>query len=210
MSRTDAHAEVAQLLPWFVNGTLSVDEHARVERHVRECLSCYSTLQQERRLRELVSSQSTASMSAELGFDRLMSQIEGTGRGRGPRRARAARWPAAVAAGLVALAAGTLVWLGVAGPGAGSGPYATATRSEAQAGPLLDVVFAESLPAAEARELLADIDATVVEGPTDVGRYTVRVDAASSDAELTALIERLRRDERVRFAGRSYTGRGEP
>ena len=34
------HSEVADLLPWFANGTLDEDERARVERHLVDCIAC--------------------------------------------------------------------------------------------------------------------------------------------------------------------------
>lgn len=209
----EAHGEVAQLLPWFVNGTLSDDEHSRVERHVHECLSCYSMLQHERQLHELVRGQSTDSIPAEQSFERLIQRIDGPGReSRGryeARLGRAARFVPAAAAAVVVLAVGALVWVGMGGSATGPGSYATATSSAAEAGVRVDVVFAESLSAAERRALLDEIGATIVAGPTDVGRYTIRVDGVSTDAQLTAVIERLRSDGRVRFAGRSYAAGGE-
>ncbi len=37
---TDAHAEVAELLPWYVNGTLGVAERDRVLEHLQSCDDC--------------------------------------------------------------------------------------------------------------------------------------------------------------------------
>ena len=34
------HAEVWNLLPWYVNGTLEADERKQVERHLTQCLTC--------------------------------------------------------------------------------------------------------------------------------------------------------------------------
>lgn len=208
MTPADAHADVARLLPWYVNGTLSAAERERVERHVHECLSCYSALQQERQLSASVRTRSAASISAEQGFDRLMARIDGSRRARGGGALARAGAPAVAAAGVAALAAVVLVWLGVAGIGAGS--YETAARGEGRPGPLLDVVFAESVSAAERRALLDELGATVVAGPSDIGRYTVRVDTASASDALQTVIERLRDDERVRFAGRSYSDGRDP
>jgi hypothetical protein len=41
-----SHQQAAQVLPWFVNGTLTGQEHAAVEAHVRDCLRCRSELEQ--------------------------------------------------------------------------------------------------------------------------------------------------------------------
>ena len=34
------HEAVEALLPWFVNGTLDVDECSLVERHLKDCTRC--------------------------------------------------------------------------------------------------------------------------------------------------------------------------
>lgn len=212
MKRADAHDEVQELVPWYVNGTLSDAEHARVERHVHECLTCYAVLQQERRMRALIRSRSTARLSAEQGFDRLMARIEREAprpARRVPRRRarRLARYGAlAAAAGIVALAAAALVRLGtVPMPGTAPAGYETLTGAPERGGATLDIIFAQTLSEPEMRAVLREIDATIVAGPTDIGRYTVRLDAPEPTAdELSAILERLRRDDRVRFAGRSY------
>lgn len=41
-----SHQQAVQVLPWFVNGTLTAQEHAAVEAHVRDCLRCRSELEQ--------------------------------------------------------------------------------------------------------------------------------------------------------------------
>ena len=44
------HGGVRELLPFFVNGTLSELENARVIRHVTSCASCTAELGEQRRL----------------------------------------------------------------------------------------------------------------------------------------------------------------
>lgn len=210
----DEHAEVVELLPWFVNGTLSEVEHTRVERHVRACLTCYSALQQERRMQTRVRDASAERLSAAQGFDRLMARIDGEsgqgGSARRERRGRAWRYAgAAAAAGLAAAGLLLWLWLGLAGGPTGTAPYETASGPSAGTGAELDIIFAAGLPETEMRALLRDIDATIVAGPTEIGRYTVRLDSSATDDTLADVIARLMRDPRVRFAGRSYIG-GEP
>jgi hypothetical protein len=54
------------------------------------------------------------------------------------------------------------------------------------------------------RVLVNEIDGTIVGGPSDLGRYTIRLNATKlTEAEVGALIERLGHDQRIRFAGRS-------
>ena len=38
--KANEHDKVLELLPWFVNGTLSADETGRVETHLAGCAEC--------------------------------------------------------------------------------------------------------------------------------------------------------------------------
>ncbi len=44
-ARELSHQQAAEVLPWFVNGTLTGQEHAAVDAHVRSCLRCRSELE---------------------------------------------------------------------------------------------------------------------------------------------------------------------
>ena len=69
---------------------------------------------------------------------------------------------------------------------------------------MLDVVFAENTTAAQMQALLDEIGGEIVAGPSELGRYSVRVPAARADAaRWRELLEVLAADSRVRFAGRS-------
>src|SRR5690348_5316756 len=48
------HGAAAELLPWFVNGTLDPHEHARVARHLLDCLACNKELEALREVRALL------------------------------------------------------------------------------------------------------------------------------------------------------------
>jgi len=86
----------------------------------------------------------------------------------------------------------------------GGGGYSTLATPPTTGTPLLDVVFAEDTTAAEMQALLDDIGGEIVAGPSDVGRYSVRVAAGRTDAaRLHELLDALATDSRVRFAGRS-------
>ena len=65
-------------------------------------------------------------------------------------------------------------------------------------------MFAEDTTAAEMQALLDDIGGEIVAGPSELGRYSVRlVDARADAARLTKLLRELANDSRVRFAGRA-------
>ncbi len=69
------------------------------------------------------------------------------------------------------------------------------------------MIFAQQTAAADIQALLTSIDGEIVTGPTELGRYGVRIHGGAIDDEkLAALLARLAHDPRVRFAGRSFTG----
>ena len=50
------------------------------------------------------------------------------------------------------------------------------------------------------------MDGEIVAGPSELGRYGVRIRGGSAKAsEVNAAIEKLERDPRVRFAGRAFS-----
>ena len=84
--------------------------------------------------------------------------------------------------------------------------YSTLATPPATAVPLLDVVFADETTAAEIQALLDAIGGEIVAGPSELGRYSVRVGAGrASEARVTELLDLLEADSRVRFAARSLT-----
>ena len=200
-----AHERAFELLPWLVNGTLGGAERDAVEAHARTCIACRRELKQQQRLHGALRAASSADVSAEAGFDRLERDLEpSVGKQRYWRRSYASAAPFAVsaAAGIAVLA--ILLWFTPL-PGIDQdGAYTTLATSPAGAAPRLDVVFAEDTTAAEIRALLDDIGGEIVAGPSELGRYSVRVAGNHADpARLGELLERLEADTRVRFAGRS-------
>ncbi|HEX6999033.1 MAG TPA: zf-HC2 domain-containing protein [Gammaproteobacteria bacterium] len=198
--REPAHEDVIELLPWLVNGTLSGAERERVERHVRSCLPCRAALKSEQRLAALVQAQPTVRLSPERGFEELLARADRpaarrAGLGFAPRRA------ALLAAGLAAAA--VVAWLGL--PDArDAGEFTTLTAGARTDALRVDVVFAPGASEADVRALVRDIGGTIVAGPSEIGRYTVQLHGDAHDVD--AAIERLRGDERVMFAGRSFDG----
>jgi len=144
------HDEIAVLLPWYVNGSLTVDEQIRVEEHVRHCLPCRRELALERRTLETFQTVSPVDQSAHAAFERLQHRIAGRVRQRqrscfrdlalGLRRRFAAAadrpWPGLrpvlIALPLVAAVFG-LVWVNVEPDGihltGGAGPGGTAPEA---------------------------------------------------------------------------------
>lgn len=207
--RPVSHEEAARLLPWLVNGTLAAEERERMERHVRDCLACRSELREQQALRELLQRHPDAYTSAEAGFATLSQRLQA----RGPRRfARAPRrllsWSrgagALAVASAAAVALAVALWVGLRGPTEPGPAYRTLSAARQEEGLRLDLVFSAGATERDVRDVLAGIDGTIVGGPSAIGRYTIELGRRATDAEADELIQRLRKDGRVKFAGRSY------
>jgi anti-sigma factor RsiW len=200
-----SHSDVALLLPWYVNATLSEEERRAVDDHLAACAECAREVEELGRwqgaLREV---EEDAALPHPSSLVRVHEAIERR-RGRWPwltglppfaRLALAAQL--AVILGLAALliARGTRepVFQTVASPAAG--------RARAT----LVIGFAEGASEAALRRTLAGIEGTIVAGPSASGLYTVEVPVAPErDEEIERLLRRLREDRAVvRLAARRF------
>jgi len=110
-----------------------------------------------------------------------------------PRRHRMpARWrPGWAAAAALALVFGLSLGLGAA-RWLGDGPlYRTATAPAPaleEGGPSLDVVLRDEVPAGRVREMLRAVGAQIVQGPSPLGRYEVRLPPGTDAAAVAAVL----------------------
>jgi anti-sigma factor RsiW len=201
------HDHATRLLPWLVNGSLEAAERVGVELHVRSCIACRRELRELERLGAAVRTQPLVPLSADNGLARLDEQLDNDAAARTSRR-RAGYTPllrfAAVASVGIAILGG-LLWLA---PGLDTrSSYSTLASSSTAQRAEIDLVFAKQTSAADIQALLTSIDGEIVTGPTELGRYGIRIRGGKLDEkELGALLEQLANDPRVRFAGRSFGG----
>ena len=205
------HNAAFELLPWLVNGSLAVAERERVELHVRSCIVCRRELKELDRLRAAVRAQPTFHVSAEGGFDRLERELDretehATQAANDAGYAPFLRFAAVAAIGVAVL--GSLLWLEP--KVADQAAYSTLATQPAEARAQIDLIFDRQTAAADIQSLLTDVGGEIVAGPSELGRYSVRIrDGKASDAEIAALLDRLSQDPRVRFAGRAFIGTGQ-
>jgi hypothetical protein len=200
------HDTVYELLPWLVNGSLAAAERDGAQLHVRSCIVCRRELKELERLRLAVRSQPTMHVSAEGGLDRLQRQLDReTARRPVPLAARYVpffRYAAVATVGVAFL--GVLLWLAPRLPNQTG--YATLATQPATQRAQIDLIFNQQTAVADIQALLQTVDGEIVAGPSELGRYGVRIHGGSAtDTEVTALIDTLARDPRVRFAGRAFT-----
>src|SRR5262245_58576307 len=73
------HRGANELLPWFVNGSLSGLERARVERHVGECVACSQEADSLRVLQALVVHDDDADRHASQALARVKARLQNPG-----------------------------------------------------------------------------------------------------------------------------------
>jgi len=214
----DVHAEVFELLPWWVNGTLEGREATLVEEHLRRCETCRSEAETQRSLREAMRHDgSNVEHAPQASFERLWSRIEELDRDV-PRAGAAPVTPPTPASSFTPahwrLAAGVVLVVGAAGivgtvqwrsspPDAAAARFHTATTASdapAGAGPRIRAVFADATTVEELATITRAAGLTVVAGPTEAGVYTLGPDRNVAAASLETALARLRDDPRVRFA----------
>jgi hypothetical protein len=203
--------EIEMLLPWYVTGRLDAADAAKVEAYLAAHPRVARQLDLARAERD-----ETVARNESLGFPspgataRLMASLPAARPGRAALRAvrsglqqigelfvaptaNAVRWAAVAAAVLLAVQAvaiGTLLT-------ERTGSYRTAAGGQDREGITVLVTFAENAKAAAISQLLANFDASIVDGPKAGGVYKVRLRTEDrSPAAREALVRRLaeRRD----------------
>lgn len=225
------HELAFDLLPWLANGTLEGDEHDRVERHVRGCVTCRGELKEQRALHVLVREHPTVHLSAEQSFEQMqrkwghssfppsLPRHDTRDNNReekpeenmaGPRFMPRRRWfrapgRAAAAAAVACAAVGGAAWLGWTSYEDNAPRYESLATDARASGVHLDIIFSAGTTEEQMRALLAEADGTIVGGPSSLGRYTVRLDSTElTESDVDELVRSLQLDERIRFAGPAF------
>jgi anti-sigma factor RsiW len=221
------HAEVWEILPWYVNGTLEDRERASVEAHLTTCAACQVELARCHDLAAIVRAAPADGWEpSPEHFARVLARLETTTASATLRRGwwdavRAQyerygemlrrippliRWTLVTQSALTLVLASILVWQA---PWAPERFYRTLSNSSdqtAQKRLQIHVVFADDITEKELRALLTEVQATIVAGPSPFGVYTVAV-ALPGDARAPAdiTLETLRAHPKVRLAEALYT-----
>jgi hypothetical protein len=205
--RSDAHAEVQSLLPWFVTGRLEAEDLALVEAHLAQCAECRAEASREHVLRNEVAAIPVEAPSGWTGMSALLDA----------RRPARAPW-----AGLVDRLSGLRRGLGLGGPAwvgwalAAQAALVVALVSQAPRAPApapaaayhvlgaapaahpgnVVVIFRPETREADLRAVLRAGHARLVDGPTASDGYVLSVPAGERARTLVS----LRADSRVVLA----------
>lgn len=216
------HKEVWSLLPWYVNGTLNGPELDRVRQHIDVCVTCRKELEIQHRLAEAVRNSNLVSLSSKVAFLRLRERI--TNEVQPP--VHKTRWRhyflskcshvstslfsspvlrrTAVALSAVLMIAITLFTAQRLSKVNEEPLYRTLATSPAlptAQNNEIYVVFSDSVERARINQLLRAARAEIVDGPSSLGVYTLRIVAGgTSGRDVLPVIEQLRRDPSVQLA----------
>jgi hypothetical protein len=201
--------EIEMLLPWYVTGRLDRADRARVEGYLARYPDVAAQLDLVQAEREQSVRGNEALGAPPAGaLDRLMASLPARpGVAQRIARstllqqvadlfaaptARSVQWAALAAAALIVVQAAAISTLLVRG---GGGTYQTAAGQAAGEGVVALVVFAEDARAGAIAQLLAEFEASIVDGPRPGGVYKIRLrtsdrSQAGQDTVLRRLAER--------------------
>lgn len=236
-----SHRDIADLLPWYVNETLSPAEREAVAAHLDGCPDCLAEAEMLRAVGSAVQkSNARLPFPSDDGLNALLSRVERAGAARDVRGPVArlkgwwaplpafAKWAlAAQALAVIALACASAVLLQRAnlmesaavserqraeelqaragaptpmptqgGPETGHQSFSGPQTKVPCSGVQVTVIFREDATERKIRELLTDVDATVIDGPTAARFYELCVAVPrGSEARKHAdeILARLRR-----------------
>ena len=170
---------VEELLPFYVNGTLSQDEVRSVEAALADRPDLQAEVEALRAMRRTMQSEEIRS-PGEFGLARLRRDIRSETQAQPQQRGHAWIWPAAAAVGFALFLGQTFLTLG---PGA---PSVELAGADAPA--VITAGFVPEATEADIRALLLDLELEIVSGPSALGLYGLQ---ALEGTDIADLVQRL-------------------
>lgn len=223
-SSSISHEQAWDLLPWYVNGTLTPDERQLVEKHLHTCIICQTEHADIQVLSAYSQQCSLPELSPQASFNRLLQRIENDSAAEYKKKfswrkklgifrqitsvvnnsfSPRPQWIAAVATLLLAVIP-VGIWLMPITSESPSALYRTLSSPrpiENAANNDIHVIFAPDLSQSERSRILATIRAETIAGPNVRGVYWIRINAMQGrEVDLNKAIAALRRETGVLFA----------
>ncbi|MGR8929304.1 MAG: zf-HC2 domain-containing protein [Gammaproteobacteria bacterium] len=213
------HKKVWELLPWYLNGSLNGLELNLVKDHLRVCLLCRKEVADQEVLYDRLRHATKVTISSQPSFERLISRIsketpQPISHGKAnikilrcanwkdylPLFPSQESWTLTLAAGLLII---ILPWLVVYQVSMDEGPAYHTVANRGSLGSFekndIRVVFVTHTDISEISEILSTIDGQIVDGPTKLGIFTIRIKDGEA-ASLPQILETLREKKAVIFA----------
>lgn len=184
-------SEASELLPWFLNGTLPPEEEVAVAKQLLVSPRMQDDLAELQTISEVVretqpsdwqpSAGHLGSIMARIGADAPPETDQATARpligladsframGRGMR------WVFAAQLAMILILAGTLMVKWVQPPAEGTYQTLTSTTGLTVQERSIKVAFSPDATAEQMQTLLASIDATIIDGPSALGLFTIAI-----------------------------------
>jgi hypothetical protein len=191
-------------MPWVLQGSASQEQSDWLTQHLAHCDACQAEFAQQQRLQLAMSLPSDIPLDAEVGLRRLLGRLDmpELEEAPAPRRALSSHWLTRALVAAVLIQAIGIGVLGVKLRSTGGNPPASYRTLSQQATPTapgaIHVVPDANMKIADWDNLLHKLNLQVIQGPNDVGAYTV-VPASVASASPQTLAQ-LRATRGIRLA----------
>lgn len=174
-----------EAMPWVLQDSATQEQGAWLEDHLAQCESCRAEFAQQSRLRLALSLPADVPVDADVGLGRLLARLDMPDPQELRLRSRPGNW---LSRALVAAVLVQALGLGVLGvklwSGGGDPSYRTLSQETLPAAPgAIRVVPDAGMTLADWNALLHALRLQVVNGPNDVGAYTVAPVSSASTAQ---------------------------
>jgi hypothetical protein len=219
------HEELSMLLPWYANGTLEGEELEKVRQHLGVCLTCRKELGGLEMLAKGFQQSPALGISPSPSFGRLMAQIQAQDKVQAQVQApkvtakrpskswlnRTTEWLSDWTLNSQTVAVFATLVLALFVPFLFNGKWsntgndyhtlaASGEMNRFQSGDVR-VVFDSKVTEGEMAKLLSAVEGRIVDGPSELGVYTIRVGAGKAPSQsVEHVISRLRQDKGVLLA----------
>lgn len=211
---TNRHAEIYQLLPWYVNGSMAMQQRSEVRNHIEDCLTCRVELEQLHQLSDIIIQSNQEEIASAAAFSKLKSNIMSDT----SHKQAVNQWIArrlhriehsflkpGLKPNLLTILAMLLFAILIQRSDTNNqieqNKYyhtLSAQQSISTSNTDIRVVFSTDTDDAKIQQLLESIDAYIVSGPSLKGAYRIRIDQTSQYQEQK--LQQLRNNVHVIFA----------
>lgn len=183
------HEACWDLIPWYVNETLTTEEAERVVRHVDACETCRMEVREQRRLADALSHDANERADVDDGWQRLLRALDVEPQGPSSRRTSRQRFLIAAAIVQLVLFGGMIGFVGWLHAPSNQSRFRTLSTPAAltTVGSRLRVVPAPETTVSTLQASLLAVDGRIIDGPTPAGAFTVSVPVARREEALSAL-----------------------
>lgn len=196
------HRQAWDLIPWYINGSLTEGQHEPLQQHLAQCAACREEVQAQRTLRQAMHTRPQVESMPHHSLQKLWARIDAQPASPplAVEQARPSRMVGALAAvvAVQALLLGALVLGLLRMPRVDGAVFRTvAAPSLAPRQPGVRAVFTPGMTLAELQAVLERTHLGIASGPSPEGVYTLAVSDGADPRQ--ALLE-LRAHPAVRFA----------